>query len=119
MTIKECYALIGADFDGVKGRLLSDERVQKFTLRFLDDDTFATLEKAYAAQDWQTAFRAAHTLKGATANLGFTALCKSSTALTETLRSGAPTSETPALYKKTAADYKALITGIKKFKASL
>ena len=119
MTIRECYDIIGADFDGVKGRLLSEERVQKFTLRFLDDDTFATLEKAYAAQDWQTAFRAAHTLKGASANLGFTALSVSSSALTETLRSGSPTAETPALYEKTTADYKALVAGIESFKASL
>ena len=41
-----------------------------------------------AADDRPAAFRAAHTLTGTAANLGFTALTEAASALTETLRAG-------------------------------
>ena len=40
-----------------------------------------------AKKDYETAFRAMHTLKGVAVNLGFTALYNVSSALTEKLRS--------------------------------
>ena len=44
-------------------------------------------EESWAKKDYETAFRAMHTLKGVAVNLGFTALYNVSSALTEKLRS--------------------------------
>ena len=64
MTVRECYEELGSDFDKVLSRLVSEALVKKFALKFLDDPSFGQLETALADKDAETAFRAAHTLKG-------------------------------------------------------
>lgn len=93
MKINECYAKMNADFDGVMSRLLKAERVAKFTVRFPDDPSMGALLQNLAANDIETAFRAAHTLKGTAANLGFTELYQYASAVTEELRGGNPSDE--------------------------
>ena len=90
MTLKECYAALGGDYDEVIGRLRSEKLVQKFVLKFLNDGSYQLLLDSLAAGDREEAFRAAHTIKGVCANLGFNALLGSSEALTEALRDGKP-----------------------------
>ena len=82
MTIRECYGELGLDFDAVLSRLVNEKLVQKFALKFLDDPSFQN------PKDVETAFRAAHTLKGVCLNLGFDNLYPSSKDLTELLRAG-------------------------------
>ena len=86
MTIRECYDELGLDFDAVLSRLVNEKLVQKFALKFLDDPSFGQLETALADKDAETAFRAAHTLKGICLNLGFDNLYKASFDITEKLR---------------------------------
>ncbi len=88
MTLKECYAALGADFEGTLGRLCSEKLVQKFALKFLADESYSTLEKAMEEENYTDAFRASHTLKGVCANLGYTRLYEASDVLTEALRDG-------------------------------
>lgn len=88
MTLKECYTALGADFEGTLGRLCSEKLVQKFALKFLADESYPTLAKAMAEENYADAFRASHTLKGVCANLGYTKLYEASDALTEALRDG-------------------------------
>ena len=64
MTLQECYAAMGGDYEGVMGRLRSERMVQKFVLKFLADGSYDLLLSSAAAADWQEAFRAAHTIKG-------------------------------------------------------
>lgn len=90
MTLKECYAALGGDYDEVMGRLRSEKLVQKFVLKFLNDGSYQLLLDSLAAGDREEAFRAAHTIKGVCANLGFNTLLGSSEALTEALRDGRP-----------------------------
>ena len=71
MTIRECYDELGLDFDAVLSRLVNEKLVQKFALKFLDDPSFQNLKDALDSKDVETAFRAAHTLKGVCLNLGF------------------------------------------------
>ena len=84
MTIRECYDELGLDFDAVLSRLVNE----KFALKFLDDPSFQNLKDALDSKDVETAFRAAHTLKGVCLNLGFDNLYPSSKDLTELLRAG-------------------------------
>lgn len=86
MTLESCYAMMGGDLEGVRGRLRSDERVAKFVSMFPHDETFAALERAMAEKSWPEAFRAAHTLKGVSRDLGFTALFEVSDELANVLR---------------------------------
>lgn len=88
MTVKECYEALGADYEGTLGRLCSEKLVQRFALKFLADASFSTLQKAMGEEDYEEAFRAAHTLKGVGMNLGFTRLLTVSDELTEELRGG-------------------------------
>ena len=90
MTLKECYAALGGNYDEVIGRLRSERLVQKFVLKFLNDGSYQLLQDSLAAGDREEAFRAAHTIKGVCANLAFTELLESSEQLTEALRDGKP-----------------------------
>ena len=68
-----------------------------------------------SAQDYDEAFRAAHTIKGVCQNLGFTLLYRSSAALCEALRSGFHP-EAPALAETVAADYAQTTDAIRAFR---
>ena len=71
MTVKECYEQMGADYEGVLGRLRSEVLIKKFAKKFLDDGSFRSLKDNLAQKNGEEAFRAAHTLKGVCQNLGF------------------------------------------------
>ena len=86
MTIQECYAALGGDYQEVLGRLCSEALVRRFVGKFLSDQSFQLLDTALSAGNYEEAFRAAHTLKGVTQNLSFTTLYQSSHEITEALR---------------------------------
>ena len=104
MTLQECYAALEGDYQGVLGRLTSERMVQKFVLKFLNDGSYDLLLRSMAEENWQEAFRAAHTIKGVCQNLDFTRLYRSSSQLSEALRNGF-TPEAPALAEQVKEDY--------------
>ena len=77
MSLEIAYAAMGGDLETVRGRLLTDERIEKFAKIFLQDTSMQTLESAY---------RGAHTLKGVSRDLGFTPLFEAAAALSDALR---------------------------------
>ena len=79
---------MGADYEGVLGRLRSEVLIKKFAKKFLDDGSFRSLKDNLAQKNGEEAFRAAHTLKGVCQNLGFTNLYQPAYELTEVLRAG-------------------------------
>ena len=100
MTIEECYSTLGGDYEQVQRRLPSTALIKRFVTKFLSDDSYAALCRAMQGGERQEAFRAAHTLKGVCANLGFDRLCGSASLLTEELRaegSGIPEAAVPLL----------------------
>lgn len=119
MTIKECYDMIGGDYEECLGRLMSDKLVTKFAGKFLDDGSFRLLEDSIAAHDAETAFRAAHTLKGVCQNLSYTKLYESSHTITEALRPGSDTPEEviAAMLGDVRADYERTAGAIRDFLA--
>ena len=88
MTVRECYAQIGADFNEVLERLGTEGMIKKFAIKFLDDKSYDILVKAMQDKDVNEAFRAVHTMKGICLNLGFGRLYTASSELTEALRGG-------------------------------
>ena len=94
MSLEIAYAAMGGDLETVRGRLLTDERIEKFAKIFLQDTSLQTLENALEAGDFPEAYRGAHTLKGVSRDLGFTPLYEASCTLSDALRlddAGTPT----------------------------
>ena len=87
--LKAFYDSIGGDYAEVTSRLPTEKMILRFLLRFKDDATFRELCLAMEERRLSDAFRAVHTLKGITLNLGLAKLGKSSHDLTEALRPGA------------------------------
>lgn len=71
ISMREAYEKIGANYDDACARLMGEEMLARFALKFLDDESMDKLEAAMAAGDAEGAFMAAHTLKGVSQNLGF------------------------------------------------
>ena len=86
MTIQECYEAIGGNYEDVLGRLHSEALIRKFTLKFLEDQSYLQLKQALENKNYEDAFRSAHTLKGVCQNLSFDRLYEVSNELTELLR---------------------------------
>ena len=100
MTIQECYQVLGGDYAQVEKRLPGIHLIRKFIAKFLDDGSYPELCRAMEQGQTEEVFRAAHTLKGVSANLGFDRLTASSGELTELLRGrtdGIPTEAVPLL----------------------
>lgn len=109
MTIQECYALIGADYESLLRRLEKEERILRFLSRFLEEGSFTALRTALAAQNAEEAFRAAHSLKGVCMNLELTALYNASSALAEALRGGVITPAAGPLFEQVSQDYQTAV----------
>lgn len=120
MDLKECYAELGGDYEGVVGRFHGERLVLKFSLKFLEDGSYAMLCDALQNGRMEEAFRASHTIKGVCQNLGFTRLYESSAALTEALRDRtAPLPETDGLFAKVTEDYEATTAAIRRLQSTL
>lgn len=105
MTLKECYHAMEADYDGVICRLLTEERVQKFLLKAVDNQLLEKLSSSLEEGDYKEAFRSAHSLKGVCQNLGLTKLEASSSEMTEILRGGEPGQDVAPLLEQVKKDY--------------
>lgn len=118
MTLQECYAALGGNYDDAISRLRSERLVTKFVVKFLDDDSCALLLRSMDAENYEEAFRAAHTIKGVCQNLGLTRLLDSSSRLSEALRHGY-TPEADALAEQVGRDYQDTVCAIRAFQASV
>lgn len=107
VTLQECYESIGADYNTTIARMCGKESIlEKFVRKFAADQSYSTLVSSFESGDIETAFRMAHTLKGVCANLGFTKLLESSSALTEELRNQETVPDSAMeLYEQVKKDY--------------
>ena len=115
MTMQECYKAIGGNYEAVLGRLHSEALIQRFTLKFLEDQSYLQLKQALENKNYEDAFRSAHTLKGVCQKLSFDRLYEVSNELTELLRdrTGAQPGISKAMEKVTEV-YERMIEEIKK-----
>lgn len=117
MELKEFYAAINGDYEGVTSRLRSEKMVRKFVLKFLNDSSYDNLVKGLEEKNYEEAFRAAHTIKGICQNLGFTVLGDSSSRLTDALRNGW-SEGADVLVEQVAKDYRQTAEAVKKLEAA-
>lgn len=83
----------------------------RFLKKFIADGTYAELAKAMEDADADTILRAAHTLKGVSANLGLDALTAASAEMVSAVRSHVPADapEMQALFASLKAVYETTI----------
>lgn len=119
MLLSECYEAFGGDYESVKQRISSDAIIKKFVLKFLTEPSYSNLCNALDAKEYEGAFRAAHSLKGVCANLGFQNLWESSGNLTELLRNCVEESidveECNKYMECVSREYEKIINAIRKF----
>ena len=115
MDVKKCYELLKGNYNEAIGRLMSDRLIERLILKFPQDGSMSQLRDALAAQNYEDAFRAAHTLKGVAGNLAFTALHGSASELTEALRANKQKPD-ENLVKKVDADYDCVIATLEQYK---
>lgn len=115
MSVEEFYAAVDGDLDGVRVRLMTDERIAKFVGLFKLDPTYQNYYEALEQDNLQDAFRAAHTMKGTSRDLGFMALYEVAHELADVLRpdeSGiarGPLDSVPALNERLNEEYNRII----------
>ncbi len=88
MTLKTFFEKTNGNYNEVISRLINEKLIMKYLKKFLDDGHFQQLKKSVEEQDFETAYRSAHTLKGLCLSLGFETMRKPVTELTEELRAG-------------------------------
>ena len=117
MQLEECYASFQGNYEDVKSRLGKEDLIKRLVLKFLKDTSFEKLSIALDQKDYETAFRAVHTLKGVSQNLSFDCLSRSTEALTETLRrwESEPVDKEKCAqqYQQVSADYEAVTGAIR------
>lgn len=79
----------------------------------LRDTSYSNLCAALNEGDYESAFRAAHTLKGVALNLGLGRLAKSSSELTEALRAGRENEAVQPLFLLLEHDYMEMCETVK------
>lgn len=113
MTIRECYDKMRGNYEDVLRRLANDILIKRFLTKFIDDQCYDGLCRAFEAGDGETAFREAHTLKGVGMNLGLAVLAESASELTELLRDGVITDQARTQFKRVGEDYENTIQCIR------
>ena len=77
----------GVDWKEVSDRFMGkDELIERFMLKFLNDQSFDQLQRGMQEKDVKEAFEGCHTLKGVGGNLGLKGFLPDVLALTEILR---------------------------------
>ncbi len=85
--LKQRLAENGADVDGTLSRFAGNEAIySKFLLKFKADPNFNILKESLDGKNIEEAFKAAHTLKGVSINLGLMPIYENASAMSELLR---------------------------------
>lgn len=114
MTIREAYEQIHADYESVMNRMHTDEKLMKYLVRFVNENYDIVIQNAIREQDYDTAFRESHNLKGLCYNLDIPVLGKSASNLTEALRSRNPDGNLSYLVDIMQHDYNTTMDAFRK-----
>ena len=115
MLVKECYAAMNGDYEDVIGRLMNDERIAKYLVKFINAPDYQSMIDAFEAKDYETAFRNVHSLKGMSMNLGFPKLRDVSSELCEAVRNGEPAVDVTEMIENVTAEYNDVCNAIRDF----
>ncbi|MBQ7242819.1 MAG: Hpt domain-containing protein [Bacilli bacterium] len=86
MTVQECYATLGGNYQEAIGRLMNDALIKRLLGKFVSTYSLSELETAVKNQDGHEIFERVHALKGVVGNLALTKLYNLASELTEKTR---------------------------------
>ena len=86
ISMREAYEKIGANYDDACARLMGEEMLARFALKFLDDESMDKLEPPWRQETPRKRLWQLNTLKGVSQNLGFDNLYEPAVVVTEALR---------------------------------
>lgn len=110
-NIKGLLKEAGVDLERTMERFINNEAFYlKFLKRFPDDPNYASLKKAVEEKDLNEVERAAHTLKGVSANLGLDPVADALNEIVRAVRGG-ECGDLDTLYKNAEKQYE-VFTGI-------
>ena len=88
-SFAEKFISAGNDYSALSARACNDEELILTLMQmFIADDSFDNMCASMNAGETENAFRAAHSLKGSSGMLGFTALFEKMKVITDKLRGG-------------------------------
>lgn len=99
--------------EGLERFVNKPELYHKFLSKFMQESAFVELQKAMAEEDYEAAFRYAHTMKGNTGNLSLVRLYKATIPLVEALRDGADIEGAKKLYGQVETVFEETIAYLK------
>lgn len=105
MKLDAFYRQVGGDYAEITSRFQNDARIIRFLGMLPKDDSMDALRAAMDKGDAPTAFRAVHTLKGISLNLGLGALAAACSDMAESLRGRDTLPEDTALYTAVQTEY--------------
>lgn len=113
MTLRGLFMEVGADINIVIDRFAGNEKLlERFIRKFPEDNNFEELKKAVKDDDDPLIERAAHTLKGVSANLGFSALSEKCANIVQAVRQE-KRDTIPAFFEELSIEYEKIVDCIK------
>lgn len=113
MELSKIYEQLHGNYEAVLKRMHTEQRIEKYLLRFLDKHFDTLILEALETKDYEQAFCESHNLKGVCASLSLDQLGESASALSEILRNGEPQEDISFLVKTMCADYKMTMDALK------
>lgn len=111
MNLEEAMTTAGVDYEITLNRFSNNEKLlEKFVRKFPGDATFSNLQEAVSEKRYPEIERAAHTLKGIAANLGFQNLSELNAEIVNLIRSGQfADKELEGVFSKISGEYEKII----------
>lgn len=104
--VKECFEQYGAEYIPTMERFMGNEELYLRLLgKLFSDDNLRLLGDSLHVGDKESAFDAAHTLKGVAGNLGLTPLYQALCTIVEPLRAGEERDDYPLLYQNIQTEF--------------
>lgn len=114
-AIKQALICAGCDVNATLERFMNNEALFfKFLKKFIEDKNYALLVESIAESKTEDAERYAHTLKGVSANLGFSGFADSLNQLVIELRANTPVSVLTPILGEITSSYEKICILIKK-----
>lgn len=110
MDIRELYSRIGGDFNDAMGRIPKEDLIEKFVRKYIEMDDVDKMAEAFEAADYRKVFEISHNLKGVSANLSLTSICKNITEICEAVRHGDPDRDIAGLIDLAKEQHQLLIS---------
>ncbi|MBR7007779.1 MAG: Hpt domain-containing protein [Ruminococcus sp.] len=115
MGLEQFYEHIGGELDEVRQRLIKDERIEKYVVRFAQSDDRPQLCSLLEQKDYKGAFMRAHDIKGTSATLGFPAVYSCASLLCDALRGGEPCEDISPLVEQLGSECDKVAAAVSEF----